>query len=531
MVQRPGDLMYLSDAVGVRESINEANRIAYNPENFMGDTMLSNKIEGMEYGEGTTINDANYYEPANKLNYSVDTTANTATANTAGERDALGYEAVTATDRVANIGQADAAQGEVRDEAIIGDMSMDIEGLATGTNTDGSTNYVGEALNKTATQNISNVIDTSTVSGKLLAENLGEGNYTDAKTTLQGQMAALSEQFVGPDGEPTIPTWAAGVARNVSRIAAFKGMTGTAATSAMSQAIMEASIPIAQQDAAFFQTLTQQNLDNRQQSTINTANVLSKMELANLDARMTAAVTNAKSFMQMDLTNLENEQQAEIINTQARVQSILEDSKAENAARLFTADSENDFTKFYSQLNSQIERFNSEQRNVMERFNAGETNDAAEFNARLETQREQFYKDMQYNVDLANARWRQAIETVNTEMNFEAAKTDVQNMFKISSESLSRVWDRVDSRLDYAWKSSENEADRQMRITLYEMQLEQQRQEAMLAAYQASQSKKKGGGLLGAVGKIAGTVLGSAAGPIGSALGSKIGGALFGGSD
>jgi len=313
------------------------------------------------------------------------------------------------------------------------------------------------------------VIDTSTVSGQLLAQELGEGNYTDSKATVQGQLEILSKQFTDPvTGEPKIPSWAAGTAREVSRIAAFKGMTGTAATAAMSQALMEASLPIAQQDAQFFQTVTLENLDNRQQMAITKAQVLSNMDLANLDARMTAAVENSKSFLQMDLANLDNRQQTEIVNTQARVQALLEDANTENSARLFRAESQNDFTKFYNQLNTQIQQFNAEQQNAMERFNAGEVNDTSQFNARLENQREQFYRDMQYNVDLANARWRQTVETANTEMQFQAAKTDVQNIVDLSNEALNRIWDREDGILAYTWKANQNELDRE--VDLYSIE-------------------------------------------------------------
>jgi len=384
------------------------------------------------------------------------------------------YDAARATDTIMRMGQGTAAQGTVSDASQIDaeDVVTDMQGAATGTNEDGSINYLGMALNDWAAQGLT-VIDTSTVSGQLLAQQMGEGNYVDAKATVEGQLKLLSEQFTDPNtGEPTIPPWAAGVARNVSRIAAFKGMTGTAATAAMSQAIMEASLPIAMEDARFFQTLTVTNLNNRQQMTVNKANVLAKMELANMDARMTAAVENSKSFLQMDLANLSNRQQMEVVNTQARVQSILEDARAENAARMFRADAQNDFAKFYDNLNSQINMFNTEQLNAMERFNAGEVNDASEFNARMEMAREQFYKEMQYNVDLANARWRQTVETQNTGMQFEAARMDVQNLFDMSQEAMNRMWDREDALLDYAWKSSETALDREVRMYVADRQAE-----------------------------------------------------------
>lgn len=488
-----GPLDAMAGAAGITDQNIDLMRRAENPENYMTNMMLADRVPEMGEAQGTVITSAAGDMVGNDLNYVAQTAGAAQTAANITPGTAQTYNAVTSADRINDVGQATAQQGTVNPNAIVDAATVDMQGAGTGFNTDGSTNFLGQALNRTATQNISQIIDTSTVAGKLLAQSLGEGNYTDAKSTLQGQMEMLSSQFVNAQGEPTIPSWAAGIARNVSRIAAFKGMTGTAATAAMSQAIMEASIPIAQADAQFFQTTTLKNLDNRQQTTINTANVLAKMELANLDSRMTAAVTNSKNFMEMDLTNLNNRQQTELINTQARVQSVLEDTKAQNAARLFGADSQNDFAKFYDQLGSQIQMFNSEQQNSMNRFNTGEVNSASQFNASLENQREQFYKDMQFNVDMANARWRQTIETANTEMQFTAARTDVQNMFNLSSEALNRVWDRADAMLDYTWKSSENEADRANRIAIAQMQAD-------------AEKRKAKSGLLGSLGQAAGTI-------------------------
>jgi hypothetical protein len=298
----------------------------------------------------------------------------------------------------------------------------------------------------------------------MLAERLGEGNYVDSKATVQGQLEILSKEFEGPNGEPAIPTWAAGVARNVKKIAAFKGMTGTAATAAMSQALMEAALPIAQQDAQFFGSVEMANLDNRQQMAVQKAQVLSNFALADLDARMNAAVENSRAFLQMDLANLDARQQTEIVNTQARIQSILEDAKAENAARLFSAESQNDFTKFYDQLNNQIRMFNEELKANMVRFNVGEINDANQFNAQIENQRDIFNREMQYNIDLANARWRQTTAIAEFETAFEAARFDVETSLGLTEGGLHRLWDREDSYLEWAWSSHEAALDRNLDI-------------------------------------------------------------------
>lgn len=291
-------------------------------------------------------------------------------------------------------------------------------------------------------------------------------DQVNPKATVQGQLEALQSQFVDANGNPKIPSWAQATARNVQRIASFSGMTGTAATAALSQALLEASLPIAKEDAKFFQTLTLQNLSNEQEATLNRANVLARLELQNMDARMAAATQNAQAFLQMDLANLSNDQQTAVINNQNRVQAMFEDGKQVNAQRLFTAQSQNDMDKFYDELSAQVSQFNTSQMNGMKQFNVSETNAMTKFNSDLENQREQFYKNMQYNIDVSNAKWRQTVTTTEAQMSFEAAATDVKNMVGLSNEQLNQLWDRSDAMLQYLWTSTENSAQRKHELAL-----------------------------------------------------------------
>lgn len=400
-------------------------------------------------------------------------------------QDTATYDAAQTADQVAQ-NEMQAAQGQVSSGAVVEAAQADIKGIGTGINADGSVNEVGKALQKYAAQDFTNIIDTTTSAGKLLAQQLGDGNYTDSKATLQGQLEILSSQFVDPNtGEPKIPSWAADTARNVSKIAAFKGMTGSAATAAMSQALLEASIPIAQADAQFFQTLTLQNLSNKQQSTINTANTLAKFEQTNVDNRMAAAIQNAKAFLDMDMKNLDNEQQASVINNQARVQSILEDAKSVNAQRLFTAENQNEMDKFYDELNTQIQQYNS-----------GADLTAQQFSSTMADSREKFYKEMQYNIGVSNAKWRQEVQLNEDQQAHEAATTDVKNMVDLSVNQLNQIWDRSDALLDYSWKSYESDANRRNELAKIALMGEQQMDAQMMES----------------LGQLAGTFVGSGAG-------------------
>ncbi len=467
---------------------------------------------------GTNIDDVSGDPGA--LNVAASTAAVDTAAQVAGNNQASTYDPTTTFNQVSD-NMAEAATMETNENALVDpdSVTMDMQGMATGINEDGSINETGAALNAFAHQNISRVIDTSTVSGKLLAQTLGEGNYVDAKSTVKGQLDILTKEFVDSQGNPRIPSWAAGIARNVGRTFAFKGVTGTAAMSAMSTAMIEATLPIAQSDSKFYQTLTIKNLDNKQQMIINKANVLSKMELANLDVRTSLAVNNAKTFMQYDMANLANEQQAEIVNTQAKIQSILEDAKQVNVARRFNAESQNEMDMFYDNLGATIDMYNTSQKNQMAQFNSRELNDTRQFNASLENSREQFYTNMQYQIDAANAKWRQTVTLTNSEMQFNAAAIDVKNIVGLTTEALNQLWDRADSLLDYAWKEGENEKDRELKLELAKMELQMARMQA---------KAKKKAGIFGAIGSIAGAMLG---GPIGAQIGGMIGGGLDGATE
>ncbi len=416
------------------------------PQNESGSLVnqaAGSKVTGTEAGTNVNGADPKYNVDADALKQ----TAAQGQAQTAAQvdpRTANTYDAAKTAQDVANADMT-GQQGQVSQNAQVTAPQIDIGKIAAGTDANG----VGKALADYAVQDLADV---------------------DKKATVKGQLDLLQGDFVGPNGEPKIPGWAQGTAKAVGRITAFTGSSGSAATAAMAAALMEASLPIASQDAQFFQTLTVKNLDNKQASIINKANVLAKMETDNADARLTAAVENSKAFLAMDMKNLDNKQQAAVINNQNRVQSILEDAKAENAKRLFTADSQNNMDMYYDNLNASINMYNTSQANQMEQFNTGQTNDMSKFNSDMENNREQFYKNMQFNIDTANAKWRQTVTLQEDTQAFEAAATDVKNLIGISTEQLNQLWDRSDALLDYAWKSSEAVADRNAAIALKKLE-------------------------------------------------------------
>jgi len=511
-----------ADYVGGVNVANTSANILKDPKGFLG-------TEGTLSDNVTTIDASNPDNVLSNNNYSMDvdglqgSAANASTAQASGvtkPNSASTYNAATTGSQVDTLNKnTNAATANFSSQAEADVENLDMRGLATGTNVDGSVNEVGKAFNTSYTQNLSTIVDTSTVSGKLLAQNLGDGNFTDAKTQITYWMDTLSKDFVDPvTGQAKIPTWAASSLKGVNRMIAFKGVSGTAAISAVAAATMEAIIPVAQEQSRFFQTLTVKNLDVKNTQALNTANILSKMNIADLDSRMTEAITNAKNFVTYDMANLNNEQQMVVVEHQAKQQSIMEDAKQENVARQFGAGERNTMDKFYDELGARIGMFNTEARNGMEKFNTGETNAMSKFNLTLENQREMFYTQFQKDVDESVVKWRQSVELTNNATLNNAAATDVKNIVGLTTEQLNQMWDRTDALLDYSFKESENQKNRRTQVQVakmnYDAQIEAKRDRSSPFAKIA--------------GAVVGGVVGSATGPIGAKIGTSIATSMFG---
>ena len=124
----------------------------------------------------------------------------------------------------------------------------------------------------------------------------------------------------------------------------------------------------------------------------------------------------------------------------------------------------------------------------------------AEYVAELKNNRQQFVKKQQYFIDKYNADWRQTVATTNNQMAFDAASADIKNALGISQEAQNAIWDDADSILDYIFKASESDM---------------QREYLLLAAQIQAQSGQtsSGNGFLQSVLQIGGAVLGSGSKP------------------
>ena len=166
----------------------------------------------------------------------------------------------------------------------------------------------------------------------------------------------------------------------------------------------------------------------------------------------------------MDMTNLSNQQQTELFKSQQRVQSLFTDQAATNAAAQFNATSQNQTDQFFSSLKTQASQFNAGQQNAQSQFNAGQANAQEQFNANLVNQRDQFNAQNRLVIDQNNAVWRREIATADTAAVNRSNELNASALLDVSNTAYNNLWQMQADTMEWAWTSSENEAERQNNI-------------------------------------------------------------------
>ena len=357
------------------------------------------------------------------------------------------------------------------------------------------------------------------VDGSAVKQGQVDSTLAKAEAALvQDEMADLMQDFQGGK----TPVWAAGAMRAANAAMAARGLSSSSmAGMAITQAAMEAALPIAQMDASnkqemalmkaeqrarfmgmefdqnfqtkvknaariseianinfsaeqqvalenarMAQTVDLANLSNRQAKVMADAATMTQIDMANLDNRQQAAVQNAQAFLQMDMRNLDNQQQMTMFKAQETANSILSDTAAVNAARQFNATSQGQTDQFFAALGSQVQRFNSEQQNAMARFNAGETNALAQFNAAQENARDRFNAQNHLVVAQANAQWAQNITTAKNAAANQANRDAAMAANNLTMTAYNNTIQRERDLLAWAWQSGENARERDKAIAV-----------------------------------------------------------------
>jgi hypothetical protein len=320
----------------------------------------------------------------------------------------------------------------------------------------------------------------------------------DPRATLQFQLAEITSSI--QDGQP-LPLWAAPAARNADSLMLQRGLGASSmAASARTQALLEAGLPIAREDAQSYGRIQLQNLSNQQAAALQNANNLAALRTQNLNARVTAAVNNAQNFLAIDTANLSNQQASNTLTFNAFTQQLFRDQAAENAARQFNATSENQVEQFFATLENSVSEANANRLTAIRQFNAGEANSFSQFLANQQLTRETFNSNQQASIRSANANWFRSIATINNGNQMAANSFAAQSTLALREREYNQLWQQRRDDANFIFQSVENQLDRDAATAALAQQA---------AISRSNQSSSRSGALLGAIGSVIGGIFSS----------------------
>lgn len=323
--------------------------------------------------------------------------------------------------------------------------------------------------------------------------------------TPQELVSYQMEQLTKGIEEGELPTWARPAADAVEAQLASRGLSrSSVGQAALTNAIIQAAMPMAQQNAQtyfsrtesnlnreqqanlqnaqsklsitmanlsaenqarlansqFMQTMTLSNLSNEQQAAITNAQNLASMDMANLDARQQAASQNAQAFLSMDMANLSNRQQASLTKAQLKQQTLLSNQSSENAARQFNAASRNQTNQFMANLGATVSMNNAARQDAMSQFNVGQVNAMRQFRVNTKMAIEQFNAQNATAIDQSNLQWRRQVNQANTAAQNAVNQANAMNAFNLSNQSLTFMWQEMRDAAKWSFEAAQNDAQR-----------------------------------------------------------------------
>ena len=451
---------------------------------------------------GTTIAQTTAVEPGQFVSPTVGQMAGEVVAPTAEAvtAQAAAPTAMTATTTEAAKVQESAEEALAKTQAATGSVTAAMEAAeSVATDTEVGTipaAQIAEATTVSAPQSRT-LQDAELVQGVANAEQAA--NFTEqvqaatadpsSAATVQGQLANLMADF----DEGQTPAWAAGALRNATAQMAARGLGASSmAGQALVQAAMEASLPIAVQDAQTFSQFEITNLSNQQQRAMlaaqqraqfmgqefdqafqaRVANASKVSEIANINfnAEQQIALENARMAQTVDLNNLSNRQAlvmaeaAQIANLESANLNNRQQAAVQNAQSFLQMDmanlsNEQQAEMFKSQSRVQALLSDQAAENAAKQFNASSQNQTDQFFANLTSQVSQFNAGQSNAQNQFNAEQSNVVGRFNAELANQRDQFNAQNQLVI--EQSNATWRRQIATADTAAVNSANQLNAQ----------------------------------------------------------------------
>jgi len=117
-------------------------------------------------------------------------------------------------------------------------------------------------------------------------------------------------------------------------------------------------------------------------------------------------------------------------------------------------------------LAASIEKSNVDRQAAISQFNAGLETDISKYNSQLNFSQQQFNAQNALVIEQSNVDWRRRMNEIDTAGVNAVNQANAMNLFNLSNQALSMLWQEERDKSNWVWTSSENALDRANRITI-----------------------------------------------------------------
>ncbi len=292
-----------------------------------------------------------------------------------------------------------------------------------------------------------------------------EVNAAIAALPSEALVSSQMESLLGGMEDGQVPTWAKPAVDSVNANMARRGLTAsTVGRDALFNAIIQSSLPIAQNNAQALQQRAAQNLNNEQTANLQQAKQEQQLRMANLANRQTAESQTAQYAQQMGVMQSQFNQQAVMTTAQQQQQTAMANLQNQQQAAVINVQNR--------------QAINSQNLGNQQQINLAELQiEATQEGANQTAENQRRLVEMQTAADFMskNAAFKQDMDKANlsAEQQIRLANLSAQN--QASSESLSAQQQSELANLNKRLQTNLNNAQLAQSLGLAQLNVDQQR--------------------------------------------------------
>ena len=282
--------------------------------------------------------------------------------------------------------------------------------------------------------------DTAAQTSDFVSNVQGASMEVTSDMTVQGQLTRIGQQF--ENGQ--VPPWAAGIIRNATAQMAQRGLSASSmAGAAITQAALEASVPIATADAQTYYNTAIKIMDNQQQANLTNTQNNMNVSLANTSNRQQTALAKMQVQAALAGQTLSNQQQANILNAE---------KYAEAANMNFTQEQQRVFANSKAVETINLQNLNNTQATALSNAATFAQMDMSNLNNRQQATVLNAQNFLQ--LDMANLSNSQQTEVLNQQSKLQALLSDqaaqnaAQNFNATSQNQVNQFFESLSSDIN-----------------------------------------------------------------------------------